>query len=111
MSAAKTGRPNPPPSVIGKNRERDSRNCREQRVRLNNAVHAALGGRCVVCGFSDSRALQIDHVDGGGSRENKNKSRLSFLRMVLESALAVDGKYQLLCANCNWIKRCENNET
>lgn len=22
-----------------------------------------------------------------------------------------EGKYQLLCANCNWIKRFENNET
>lgn len=29
---------------------------------------------------------------------------------LIESFLKQENKYQLLCANCNWIKREENNE-
>lgn len=29
--------------------------------------------------------------------------------LMLEAGTAA-GEYQLLCANCNWIKRAENNE-
>ena len=66
-----------------------------------------LGGQCVVCGISDYRVLQIDHVNGGGSEDRKNLSRTTFIAKVLKD----DGSmYQLLCANCNWIKRFENNE-
>lgn len=64
-----------------------------------------LGGKCARCSFTDKRALQIDHVYGGGIKEFRVSSNI--LRNVIED---VTGKYQLLCANCNWIKRCENNE-
>jgi hypothetical protein len=69
-----------------------------------------LGGKCVRCGFSDARALQIDHRNGGGSRESKSLrgAKISF---QLKRVLAGDNNYQLLCANCNWIKRFENGET
>uniref|UniRef100_A0A6M3JJ10 Putative HNH endonuclease n=1 Tax=viral metagenome TaxID=1070528 RepID=A0A6M3JJ10_9ZZZZ len=66
-----------------------------------------LGNQCVKCGFADIRALQIDHINGGGAKELKNMSINSFLKGVL---LDNGSKYQLLCANCNWIKRHENNE-
>ena len=71
----------------------------------------ALGTVCVKCGFSDIRALQIDHVNGDGSKERKaRKYKGNFHAHVLKSFLAGENKYQLLCANCNWIKRVENNE-
>lgn len=65
-----------------------------------------LGGKCVACGFSDERALQIDHVKGGGSQDIKlnGGGRSHYLR-VLDSIAKSERKYQLLCANCNWIKR------
>src|SRR5881394_22666 len=44
------------------------RNYRELRAR----ALAFLGGRCVQCGFDDARALQIDHVHGGGNKERKS---------------------------------------
>lgn len=71
-----------------------------------------LGGVCKHCGFSDWRALQIDHVDAGGCAERKkkgpkNKQGYTFYRRVFE---APEGVYQLLCANCNWIKAYENGE-
>lgn len=71
----------------------------------------ALGGICKRCGFNDHRALQIDHVNGKGTIERKN-TRIgggSWYHHVLKNIGS--GYYQLLCANCNWIKRHENQET
>ena len=75
-----------------------------------------LGGKCQRCGFSDPRALQIDHVHGGGAAlRKKNKSQhkargTTFLVYQLWKAGKSLEDYQLLCANCNWIKRVENGE-
>ena len=59
------------------------------------------------CEFDDIRALSIDHINGGGSKEKKQLRSHDFNRLVLER----NGVgYQILCANCNWIKRHENDE-
>lgn len=64
-----------------------------------------LGGKCVKCGFSDPRALQIDHINGDGNlmRTRSNHGWSQFYREIISKKY--DGKVQLLCANCNWIKR------
>lgn len=77
------------------------------RKQIRAAVLAFLGGCCSRCGFSDPRALQVDHVNGGGYTHRKGKSGLNIYLDVLKDR---GGPYQLLCANCNWIKRDENNE-
>jgi len=69
-----------------------------------------LGGKCVRCGFNDYRALQIDHIYGGGTREIGRYGYLKDPRKLLEKIKQEKDKYQLLCANCNWIKRYENKE-
>ena len=75
------------------------------------AALETLGKVCVKCGFSDIRALQIDHMNGGGQKEIKRLgSRTKLYKLVIQSVLNKENKYQLLCANCNWIKRYENNE-
>lgn len=69
-----------------------------------------LGGKCNKCGINDIRVLQIDHVRGGGKREMIvlfKKSWRRYYRHVLEDT---KGNYQILCANCNWIKKSENKE-
>lgn len=74
---------------------------------LRRAAIAALGGACTRCGFDDERALQIDHVEGGGTKERARiKSRDTFNKKVIADQTG----YQCLCANCNWIKRIENEE-
>jgi hypothetical protein len=73
---------------------------------LRLAVLAVLGNKCARCGFSDSRALQVDHPSGGGTQHRKKLHWSKFYREVLYNPDA----YQLLCANCNWIKRYENRE-
>ena len=64
--------------------------------------------KCARCNFSDQRALQIDHVNNDGCAERKSLgfSRY-FLMLVIESFAKKEKKYQILCANCNWIKRIE----
>jgi len=73
-------------------------------------VIEALGGVCVACGHPDRRALQIDHVEGGGGNELRRLTYNAYHTKVLASIEAGERRYQLLCANCNWIKRAEKNE-
>jgi hypothetical protein len=69
-------------------------------------VWEILGTVCVRCGFSDKRALQVDHVNGGGTKEREKLGWVYMLDRVIEHP----DEYQVLCANCNWIKKAENNE-
>lgn len=71
-------------------------------------VFELLGSSCSRCGFSDKRALQIDHINGNGKQDKKKYSSNSY---YLGHILKVNGQgYQILCANCNWIKRHEQRE-
>ena len=66
---------------------------------------------CVKCGYSDIRALSIDHIDGGGTQLSKLSGRpgSKLYRWLINSDFP-EG-YQTLCMNCQWVKRVENNET
>ena len=78
-------------------------------IRRRNEVIEFLGGKCIKCGYNvDKRALQIDHINGGGNKEIRSfPSYATYLKHILE----VKGNgYQLLCANCNAIKRMDNYE-
>ncbi len=80
-------------------------------LKVREEMFKVLGNKCVKCGFSDRRALQIDHINGGGIKERgKGSSTKHFHLKVLRSVEKKESKYQLLCANCNWIKRFENRE-
>jgi hypothetical protein len=65
-----------------------------------------LGGKCVHCGFSDKRALQIDHINGGGSAENRIYGPQRYVNYLKNGCSGL----QLLCANCNQIKKWESKE-
>ena len=71
-----------------------------------------LGGKCIKCNFNDIRALQLDHINGNGLREIKkfNGGGTMYLYYKRNTNEAKE-KLQILCANCNWIKRYENDET
>jgi hypothetical protein len=71
-------------------------------------IITALGGRCAHCGFSDLRALQIDHVFADGAEERRAYGGMSYLTHIL--ADIESGRYQVLCANCQWAKRFDNME-
>jgi hypothetical protein len=94
------------------NIELHRKNRRENNKKRRLELISLLGGKCVQCGFSDTRALQIDHINGGGSKERKGYGHsASSLKQKVENSIKQDlGEYQLLCANCNWIKREEKME-
>ncbi len=69
-------------------------------------VFDLLGERCVSCGYTDRRALQIDHIHGGGGKE-RDCGLVAMYRRIIR--LGGEG-YQILCANCNCIKMVENDE-
>lgn len=81
-------------------------------VEVRRNIIERLGGKCVKCGFSDIRALQIDHVRGGGNKEREElgSNRAMYVKIIKEIEDGVVGNYQVLCANCNWIKKNENKE-
>jgi hypothetical protein len=73
-----------------------------------------LGGKCsnqkclVPNGCSDKRCLQIDHINGISDDEPRLIGTMLY-EDILHNPKSRE-KYQLLCANCNWIKRYEKKE-
>jgi hypothetical protein len=68
-----------------------------------------LGGCCKHCGYStDSRALVIDHVNGSGVVQRK--AGTAHRKLLLAVLVDTGGLYQILCANCNMIKRFDQQE-
>jgi hypothetical protein len=93
------------------NREREMLKQRKRHHALRTKAIERLGDKCVLCGFDDMRTLQIDHINGGGTAENKAIGQMGVHKRILsmlEEELRQE--YQLLCANCNWIKKYEKNE-
>lgn len=90
---------------------KETKNLQRKRYRdkWKNYIYSILGDKCFKCGFNDRRALQIDHINGDGYLENKKRNATHY-RKVYESLERGEKRYQILCCNCNWIKRTENNE-
>ena len=55
------------------------------------------GNVCSRCGYTDVRALQFNHLNGGGRKENRRS--YSFIRALATGPKRDD--INLLCANCN----------
>ena len=90
--------------------------CRECQTLANNGRTAALrmraiesigGPRCCSCGITDVRVLTIDHRDGGGTQHRRD---VVSSHGLYKAVIKEPGKYQVLCHNCTWIKRHENDE-
>lgn len=65
--------------------------------------------KCSTCGESRIDCLSIDHIDGGGE---KHKRELGICGPVYNWLKKNDYPpgFQVLCMNCQFIKRAENNE-
>jgi len=88
---------------------------KEQKIsyvaRKRAAAIALLGGKCnwPDCSWSDPRALQVDHINGGGHKELVEIGNLAIYNKILKIK-EPEKEYQILCANHNWIKRHLNKE-
>src|SRR3990167_695336 len=82
-------------------------------------ILSKLGNQCAKCGINDERLLQIDHINNDGANHrkefipikwhnNKRKrepSNVDYYKKIIESINKNECRFQLLCANCNWLKR------
>jgi hypothetical protein len=90
-------------------RERDRVRAMQRTIDRRQKLLALLGSHCVRCGYdADWRALEIDHISGGGAQDRKAARSLGAYYQAILDCGGVG--YQILCANCNRIKRYENRE-
>ena len=98
-----------------KNKERINEKAKREWQIFRKKVLIYIGGEkicCVRCGFSDIRALQIDHIKGDGNKDRKSWNSVTeyYYRILGMARKQAQEKYQILCANCNVIKRRENKK-
>lgn len=87
---------------------------KQRRRKYKEIVLNHYGKECADCGFTDYRALQIDHINDNGAEERKSLggkqvSGWRFYEYLIKNNLP-EG-YQTLCANCNNIKQWLRNDT
>jgi len=90
------------------NREKLNAYSNQRRLNAKYTILDRYGKSCVLCGFDDIRALQLDHIEDNGAEERKSLggqkvSGANFYLHLIKQGLP-DG-YQTLCANCNNIKQ------
>jgi len=88
----------------------------KSRLKLKKEILTYYGNgscACVLCGFSDIRALTLDHKSGDGHHRSEekvgNKTSGYYWYVQLKHAGYPEG-YQTLCSNCQRIKQFENRE-
>lgn len=78
---------------------------RKAKAKEREILFQMYGHVCAVCGFSDKRALTLDHKKNNGSEERKALGmRGPYQRAKKEYR---PDEYQILCMNCQFIKRVE----
>jgi hypothetical protein len=86
----------------------------DKNLEIKLTLFNILGGICKHCGFSDHRALQLDHINGNGAKSRRenglHKNRIQYYKFLINNPEYTLNEIQLLCANCNWVKRYDNNE-
>lgn len=87
--------------LIGKTPKGWSLRNKEYHLRVKARAIAVLGGKCVRCGFDDIRALEADHIHGGGLRDKR--STYGRYRAIAKGESV--GEFQCLCCNCNRIRQ------
>lgn len=85
------------------NPERYAAHSRKAKRKLRLTVEAVFGTACVLCGFSDTRALTLDHILNNGAQERAELGeRGVYLRAIKPEHRH---EYRILCMNCQFIAR------
>lgn len=73
-------------------------------ARRRAAIMDRLGGACTHCQFSNPRALEVHHRDGGGNAERERLGWRYHLRLFKLPTDELRRDFELLCANCHAIE-------
>ena len=86
----------------------------EKYKQMRKEVISVLGDKCnssschIPNGCVDIRCLEIDHINGGGMKNDAGWFKL--YKKILSDPEQAKKEYQILCSNCNVIKRLKNGE-
>lgn len=97
-------------------KSKDRRRLHHRRLYRNikSDVLSAYGGACVCCGESNPCFLTIDHAQNDGAKHRKVRksdggqydgSGIGMYRWLKKMGYPKDGRFQLLCYNCNCCKQ------
>lgn len=78
----------------------------KRQFRLRLSLIKMLGGKCVKCGIDNPFLLCFDHINGDGYQDRKSRSSNGLLASIARPP----ERFQLLCHNCNYLKKLENQE-
>lgn len=85
---------------------------RQAWLRQKDKVINYYGGVCVCCGENYPGFLQLDHIDGGGTKHREQihaeTGSRNLYAWVIRNGYPYG--YQVLCANCNMAKGGNNNK-
>jgi len=85
------------------NPEKHRKMSRDAKAKLKEQLFEMYGHTCAVCGFSDKRALTLDHINQNGNEERKALGERGVYRRAL--AEYRPDEYRTLCMNCQFIER------
>ena len=76
-------------------------------------IYQIFDNRCSNCGFNNISCLTLDHKDGKGRKERKTRFGgyyIRFYKYYSTHSEEAKQKLELLCFNCNLVKKHLNNE-
>jgi hypothetical protein len=96
--------------LVNRDRMLDQQRSHRQEVKAEVFKHYSQGQVvCAMCGESRSACLSIDHINGGGTQHLRKVGSGSAFYWWLRKHNYPEG-FQVLCMNCQYVKRVMNNE-
>lgn len=104
---------------LDKNRPKINLIMKKYYDRLRLELITLLGAKCsnpnclVIDGCTDIRCLQLDHINGGAKKDyhrlgGRFINQRAMYSYYIDNQDEAKATLQVLCANCNWIKRHES---
>ena len=81
---------------------------RKAKIKEKLKIFLMYGNKCKICGFSDMRALSLDHIKNNGNEERRELGERGVYRRAKSQHMP--NEYQILCMNCQFIKRAIHDE-
>lgn len=97
---------------LNKDKCKENMRIRNRNIKMKILTAYSKNGiiKCNLCEENDPTILNLDHINGGGrihAKECRAKGTNIYDDLIKQN---FPPGFQILCPNCNYIKRCENQE-